>query len=304
MRTFTFPSFRQPYVATIRDRPRVSGLTSVRFYRDNYLVLCDFNERATYLMRMTDYGGLELVDYSTTVVRGNVAAQTDLMDLQGDLFAVTNFFQGSVSLYEIKSFRIHFIKELNLNKYIYAHGVRFIPGYPDLLWVSYCGADNKCIQIVNYLTERVVHEIPLQEQAQDVGFMTGAEGRLRALQVARTPHISEGRLKDGAPLKNMYATAYLFSFPEDLYQEPPRLIDQWTGKGHLDAVKEFGGRFFVANQYTDHVDLFSIAQDKITKTGHISGYGMPHGLDVRKDGLLAVTNYSDQTLRLVKLKEK
>lgn len=301
MKTFTFPSFRKPYVATIRDRPRVSGLTSVRFYGEDHLVLCDFNERATYLVRLCDHGGLELIDHKPTVIRGNVACQTDLMDMRGDEFVVTNFFQGSLSFYEVRSSRIQFTKELNLNAFIYAHGVRFIPGHPDLVWISYCGPNNKCIQIVNYKTETLLHHIDLDEQAQDVAFLDAGDGNLYALQVARTPHISEGKIRTGQPLKTMYATAYLYEVPADLENKPPVLIDTWQGAGHLDAAKEFNNQIFVANQYTDCIDVFSIASGKIAKVGQIPGFGMPHGLDIRQDGLLAVTNYSDQTLRIGKI---
>jgi len=187
------------------------------------------------------------------------------MDLQGDIFVVTNFFQGSLSFYEIRSSRIQFIKELNLNSFICAHGVRFIPGHPDLVWVSYCGSDNKCIQIINLRTESIIHHIPFDEQAQDVASIGVGAGRLRAPQVARTPHISEGIVPKERPLKKMYATAYLFDVPAEIATSPPVLLDKWHGKGHLDAAKKLGNKIFGANQYTDCVDIFDINGARIKK---------------------------------------
>ncbi|MGH8042392.1 MAG: hypothetical protein ACREPN_10150, partial [Rudaea sp.] len=183
--------------------------------------------------------------------------------------------------------------ELKLNDFIRCHGVRFVPGYVDLLWVTYCGKDNKYIVIVDYRKRKILHALAMPEQMQDTAFI-GAY----AVAPARTNHI-----KVGAPYTGeMYATVYLFRLPQNLYSSPPQLIDTWHGSGHLDAMKEYGEQAYSANQYNDAVDVFGVsAAERIEQRRSIRGFGMPHGLDIRHDGLLAVTNYTDNTLRLLDL---
>ena len=240
------------------------------------------------------------MDHTNTVIRGGVPVQTDLMDINKNIFAVTNFFQGSISIYKIDAFRINFVKEIKLNSFIYVHGVRFIPGYDNLIWVSYCGANNKCVQIIDYLKEKVVHTIPMKEQAQDCAFLQQG-GRSYAMQFARTPHISEGRLPAGAPLKEMYATVYLLELPENINSAAPRMVSEARFDGHLDAAKEYNGAVYSANQYMDCIDVFTLNGTDILKTGNIPGFNFPHGVDIRSDGVIAVTNYGDNSLRIGRL---
>lgn len=298
MQILQFPRLHQPYFATIRDRPRISGLTSVRWINRDRVVCCDFNERTAYLLAR-DKNGFKMIHVTPTVVASGQAVQTDLMDYRNGRIAVTNFFQGSVSLYVFENDRIAFWKELNLNNFKGAHGVRFLPGYDDLIWVSYCGKGNKCLQIVDIEKERVIWSIGTDEQAQDVAFLGSY-----AMLFARTPHITDGVLKTTKPeeLKTIYATIYLYSMPEDIRLSPPQLVDTWRGKGHLDAAKEFGGLVFGANQYLDRVDVFGIESGKVKLKAMMSGFHMPHGLDINEDGELAVTNYGDQTLRIAHLR--
>ncbi len=297
MLKFTFPSYRPPYFATIRDRARISGLTSVRFLSNNVLVACDFNECRCYLVELGQGNTISLLDHHPTLIGSGHAVATDLLDVRDNEFVVTNFVQGSVSFYRIDGKKITFLRELNLNQFKGAHGVRYVPEYSQLIWVSYCGKNNKCIQIVDYAADRILWTIDTAEQAQDVAFTTDGK---HALVVARTPHITEGKLAPDSqvPLKDMYATAYLYRMPENLRTAPPVLVDEWHGSGHIDATKEFGDYIFAANQYEDVVDVFAIRDEKIRLVQKIEGFWMPHGLDIRSDGLLATTNYGDQSLRL------
>lgn len=293
-----FPSIAKPYYVTIRDRPRVSGLTSVRWISNDRLVCCDFNERAIYLVDRCE-NGFRFVDVKPTVGASGQPVSTDLCDYHDGRVIVSNFFQGTTSLYRVVGDSIVFEKEVVLNQFKGIHGVRFIPGYSNLVWLSYCGKGNKCLQVVDIDAEKVLWTIHTQEQAQDVAFVGS-----HALMAARTAHITEGILteRSAAPLKEMYATAYLYKLPDDLRQAPPVLVDSWRGEGHVDAMKEFGPFVLAANQYLNRIDIFSMAGGKIGLVNSIPGFNMPHGLDVNQRNELAVTNYGDQTLRIIQLR--
>lgn len=294
-----FPITKPIHYATIRERARNSGLTSVRFVDTNKLVCCDFNENMLYLAELIG-DELHIIHQTSTVIEGLIPVETDLLDVKQDLIATTNFYQGSVSLYKIENDIVTFQKEIFRNRRKGLHGVRFIPGYDDLMWLSYCNSKEKVAEIVNYKTEQLLHRIELGQQVQDVAFLDNY-----AICFARTKHISGGNVGHKIwrrPKKwIMYATAYLFEMPNDLNSSPPVLVSQWRGKGHIDATKEFADKVLVANQYNECVDIFKIDNRKIVHTGSIKGFSFPHGLDINEDGIVAVTNYGDSSLRLFRL---
>jgi hypothetical protein len=292
MKTFQFPVTKPPHNAYITDRIRNSGLTSVRFVADDKVICCDFNEKMIYLAKLND-DGVEILDSRPTITQDGTAVETDLLDAKNGLLVASNFYQGTLSFYRLDNDRIAFDHELKTNDFTGIHGVRFVPGAEDILWVSYCGAKNKCFELVNYKTKTLIHRVWTDEQMQDVAFL----GEY-ALACARTNHIRTAGPRPLRARRHMYSTVYLYRMPKDIYSSAPVLIDTWHGKGHLDAFKEFHGRGYAANQYCDRVDIFSVKNDRILSEGSIHGYGMPHGLDIRADGLMAVTNYTDQTLRL------
>lgn len=294
MITIEFPITQKPHLATVKDKERNSGLTSVRFIDESTLVACDFNEHKMYLCKLSG-ADLEVIDSHSTVISDGSSVETDLMDFSDGIAVVSNFYQGSVSLYDIKGESIRFIEEIDLApKYKNMHGVRFIPNYENLLWVTFCGKDNKCHQIWDVNKKEIIHEFETSEQCQDVGFLED-----KAVVFARTDHIwTTKKPRIFSRKRKMYATAYVYQMPNDLRIAPPTLKATWKGKGHIDAVKEQDGYLFAANQYLNRVDVFTVDdrfQLKLKES--LSGYGMPHGLDI-VNGSLAVTNYEDQSLRI------
>ena len=292
-RVFRIPTSSPPHIAFIKDRPRNSGLTSLRFIGADRLVCCDFNEKRMYLLEL-GASQMRLIKTIPTVIQDGTSVQTDLLDANNEgLLVTSNFYQGTQSFYELRGDNLAFVSEMKLNNFIRCHGVRFVPGYDDLLWVTYCGKDNRCIVIMDYKKRKVLHTLQMPEQMQDTAFIGDY-----AIAPARTDHIRV----QGPFTGNMYATVYLFRLPRNLHESPPQLIDTWRGAGHLDAMKEFGDQAYSANQYTDAVDVFGISTaERIEHRQSITGFAMPHGLDIRQDGLLGVTNYTDNSVRLLEL---
>lgn len=293
------PSAAVPHYATIRDKIRSSGLTSIRWVTKSVVVAADFACKKLYCLEIkgNDYEVLSVID---TVISNGTAVETDLLDYKDGLVVTTNFYQGSLSFYEHEASNLKFLKEVSFNSFVGAHGVRFDPKYEDLIWVSYCGVNNKCFQLINYKTEEVIHTVPIDEQAQDVAFVDDY-----IVVFARTDHISKGARKKRfwKPLKKMYASAFVYKLPEDLLINPPTLVSSWKGKGHIDATKEHHGLIYAANQYDNTVDVFSIKDEKLNLVRRISGFAMPHGLDLNQSSNMVVTNYADNTLILLNVNE-
>lgn len=297
-KVYQFPKPTNIHYATVKDRARNSGLTSVGFVNSTHVICCDFNEKTAYFAQIND-GELNIIDKHSTITSDGTPVQTDLIDVRGKEFVVSNFYQGSFSHYKINGGKINFIREINHNKFKNLHGVRFIPGYDTLLWLAYCGGNNKCHQIFDIAEDRVIHEFSTDQQCQDIAFVNQM-----AVVFARTDHIAKGNVKltEDSPRNTMFATAYIYQMPDDLYNKEPILKRTWRGDGHIDATKVGSdGLIYAANQYLDRIDVLKVAPNgtmSLVKT--IDGYSLPHGLDIHEQSL-AVTCYEDSTLRVITL---
>jgi hypothetical protein len=293
MRAYRFATRSAPHLCYIKDRPRNSGLTSLRFVADDRFVCCDYNEKTMHLVEL-DGTRLRIIASVPTVVHDGTPVQTDLLDFNGeDLLVTSNFYQGTQSLYRLRDDGLSFVEELKPNGFLHCHGVRFVPGYSDLLWVCYDGKMNKSIAIFDYRKKLPLYTLMMPEMMQDSAFIDSY-----ALAQGRTDHIR----RDGPYPGKMYTSVFLFRLPPDLRSAPPQLLDVWHGSGHMDAIKEYRGEAYSANQYTDSIDVFGVSPaERIEHRRSIDGFAMPHGLDIRGDGLLAVTNYADNSVRLIEL---
>ncbi len=307
-----------PHYAYVRTRRRNSGLTSVRWYDEHTLFAGDFAAKRVYRVKPFSDRPID-AEIATLDGRGDPTA-TDLMDLRGDTMVMTNFYTGEVAFYSVGPGTLRFErvmtpparpqrrKRRSLRSLLRpakphsagrkVHGAVFVPGYANLLWVSYCDARDPGIEVVT-LDGAHVHSLTTLEQAQDVAFLEH-DGVTFAMQAARTNHIST----DGPKHTDMYVTLYVYRLPRDLTAEAPALVATQRFSGHLDALKSFGSSVYAANQHDSCVDEFSWSPrtNEVTLRQRIEGFDMPHGLDIRHDGLMAVTNYGPANdMRFVQL---
>jgi hypothetical protein len=296
--TYRFPQPDAPHFATVKDRVRNSGLTSVRFVDADLLVAADFASKKVYLVSVAGQD-LSILDDHDTVIADGTPVETDLIDYHDGEVIVSNFYQGSFSRFEIRDQRISFKSEFATGGPRNLHGLRYVPGHPDLVWLTWCNNKKPGHAILDLNTGLTLHRFDTDQQCQDVAF----SGQ-HAVVFARTDHISKGeKIPPARSHKNiMFATAYVYRMPNNLRAGPPVLVSRWKGEGHLDASMETeDGRILCANQYLDRIDVFEVsAGGELRLTGAFGGFNLPHGLDVNANRV-AVTNYGDQTLRLFDL---
>lgn len=295
---YAFPAPASPHWATVKDRVRNSGLTSVRFVSDTTLVAADFACKACYFVRL-DGNEMVILDRHDTVIADGSPVETDLIDYHDGAFIVSNFYQGTFSRYALENGRIRFLGEVDAGGPPNLHGLRYVPGHPNLVWLTWCNARRPCHGIFDTGSGKLLHVFDTDQQCQDVAFVDG-----HAVVFARTDHITKGAEVSAARRRalRMFATAYVYRLPDDLMRAPPVLVSRWTGEGHLDAAKETAdGRILCANQYLDRVDIFRVSgAGVLSLVAVIDGFQLPHGLDIA-GGRIAVSNYGDQSLRLMDL---
>ena len=95
---FPFPQPAEQHLATVKDRLRNSGLTSVRFIDDNRLIAGDFAAKCLFLFRISP-DGMSIIDRHDSVIATGEAVETDLIDHHAGQVITSNFYQGTFSLY-------------------------------------------------------------------------------------------------------------------------------------------------------------------------------------------------------------
>lgn len=270
----------------IADRPRFAPLTSLRFVGGDRIVCGDFQGRTLTLFRMRD-DGYDVLDQIPSVIDGGEAVCTDLMDFDGiDRIVTSNFASGTQSIYRLIDDRLVFESEIRGKRPGQCHGVRFLGS--DLLLATYNAKTAPEIHVIDRLTGRSLRWWTLDAQPQDIALLKDW-----VLVPARTDHIS----LSGIPRETIAATIYLFKRPQDWTTDPLDIADIWQGEGHLDATALYRDEIFIANQYCDRVDVFAVESGRIVHRRSLDGFYFPHGMDIRSDGLLAVTNYGDNSIR-------
>lgn len=309
----------EPHYAYVRTLRRNSGLTSVRWFDNETLFVGDFAAKTVY--RVKPFSIKPIVEGIRTPDGNGNPTETDLMDIRGDTMVLTNFYTGEVAFYTVGAERLKFShiilppsqiknnrglirtlirrvkgKEIVGRRKI--HGAIFVPGYENLLWVSYCDARAKGVEIVQ-LDGKPVHSIKLSEQGQDVAFLE-MDGQKFAVQAARTDHITVKAPNE----RNIYVTMFVYRLPEDLEKDLPELVLTRHFPGHLDAIKAYKGAVYAANQHDSCVDefVYNPVQNTLDLQRRFIGFDMPHGLDISPDGKVAITNYGPENdLRIFQL---
>lgn len=299
---FPIPSPHYAYVRTLR---RNSGLTSVRWFDNETLFAGDFAAKTVY--RVKPFSDKPIAESIPTPDGSGNPTETDLMDIRGQTMILTNFYKGEVAFYNVGAEQLTFshtilppslienkrgpirtwirkIKGKKLTDRRKIHGAIFVPGYEDLLWVSYCDARHKGVEIVK-LNGDPVHSIALPEQGQDVAFLE-IEGETFAVQAARTDHITVNQPNE----RNIYVTMFVYRLPKNLEQDLPELILTEQFPGHLDAIKAYKGAIYAANQHDSCVDefVYDPIQNTLNLQRRFTGFDMPHGLDISPGGKVAV----------------
>lgn len=302
----------EPHYAYVRKLKRNSGLTSVRWYDNETLFTADFAAKTVY--RVKPFSDQPIVQSIRTPNGEGLPTETDLMDIRQNTMVLTNFYAGEIGFYNVSSDSLEFshivdppssfienkrglvrslirkAKGKKLTGKRKVHGAIFVPGYEDLLWISFCDARRRGAEITK-LDGTPIHSLALPEQGQDVTFLD-FDGEKFAVQAARTDHIT----KDAPNERNIYVTLYVYRLPENLNTTPPELVLTEHFPGHLDAIKTYKNAVYAANQHDCCVDEFFYdpVQNKLELNRRFKGFDMPHGLDISPDGKMAVTNYGPE----------
>lgn len=275
----------------IGSRSRLSSCTSVKFIDESRLVAASLCGQRLYLIRYDlSVSTYEILDCVPTQSGGKDVC-TDLLDFDGsDMLATSNCNDGSATLYKLAGDRITHHKDVFLPNGLngWSHGVRFVPGYSDLICM--CLSKGNCSSYFISLEDGNIHYQIEDEKwrVKDVCFI--ARGRMVILYSYGTPS-----RKAAVPYGSK---ASLLAF--DLAERSHKVLDEVILEGsHVDACGLYEGRVFVTNSSRGSIMAIGVDGGTITLEGELADFEVPHGIDfLRERQLIGVTDYVKNSVEL------
>lgn len=276
-------------------RSRLATATAVCLLDAQRLVVASLVARRLYLVDFDlDAGTWQVVHELPTTFQGEEVT-VDLIDHDGHGAIVTsNCENDSISYYRLAGDRLEHVRDLPLDdpQARFCHGVRFVPPAGELICAT-CIHGDRAVYFLSRATGELVY-----------GFSHGD-------WVPRDACFASERR-----LIVPYSLSHPSSTPDDTFREVEICLFDLDIAGGQHALLDSvllpdaqadgcvyrDGRVYVTDQVGDSVIVLQVDGDRLAYSHELSGYNFPHGVDMLPDpGLLAVTNYGDNTVVVTRL---
>jgi DNA-binding beta-propeller fold protein YncE len=265
-RTIKLPYFDLAPFPQVRvgNAYRHATATAVKWVDKDHILAAQFLSRSLYLI---DIRTTEVLAYAQT--EGFI----DLFDFKDGLIATAEYpFQGvsgGVTLLRLSGNEITLERHIDLDGY-YPHGVDIVD---DGTFVVTSTNDNKALLVIDE------DGVSSDRRPFNIKDVTQFEHGAVAVQCTDRP--------GHAPDKRLAAIGIMDGHQTEFIGMP-------------DALAMEVNRAYVTVQDRNCVEVFDFDGDRFKQHGTIEGFNFPHGCDVL-DGVLAVSNYGDNTITLIDL---
>jgi hypothetical protein len=300
------------------DRKRVATATSIKFLDKNHFIVCSLVGMKMYLYHF-DYNNqtYELLDQIDTTYN-NKCVVTDLCDYNSNnnLIALTNFDEGTQTLYKVTDNKklSHYKDVTNFYPKTrqYCHGVKFITD--NIICVTGNRIHN--LSFIN-LSNSDPNSDPNSDTNDTVIYNITylSNYNPKDLAVIDSNHIvvtyTTSKVKNLAAIDAKYHARIVYYY-YDLLNKSHNPLDYYDIIDcHSDCIQytNTNGIIIMNDQLTDSVHILTIKDHKLVYLKKLQGFNMPHGLSILSDTdtdtnqILAVTNYGNNTVKMVSLSE-
>ena len=322
----------------VARRVRLSACTDIALVSRRYFVSASYGAREIYLWRYSlKQRSADLIAYTNTTWRGE-PTWVDLMDWDGrDRIIMSNFRKGSQSVYkfDVRAKTIQWVEEHQMFAPVHlprwCHSAKFVPGTSHIVATSTLPG-HFATGVYDTETNELLYEFSLDPawHAQDTELIGSSHllvaytsSTVRTFQTEKS-NITEHRAKlslldrsqacmqprrGDTPAGTKVA---LYAIDLRIPTEHMLLDVHDIPEAHPDSIVYSEGLVYVNDQFNDVIHVLQLNMTVETGSGlqaripklkrllSIRGYHMPHGVDVR-DGVIAVTNYGDNTAKIMKL---
>ena len=272
----------------VGNRMRLATASGCCFISENILVINHLAGQKIFIVsfdyQKCTYKSINQID--TTF--NNDKCITDLIDGMNKLIATSNFDTKSFSIYEIDGECISKLKDYQSPELGYCHGIKF---YDENI-ICFTTVNINYICFYDILKNNILFKFDLEiGRPKDVCFVS--DNKMIALYTGNNPG------KDEYNLINSIVCLLHFNLNK---QEYVILSEFVVPDSQLDCCVCNNNLVFitVVRESEDSVLILSSDNNTLSYHDELTGFNIPHGVALRND-LLAVTNYGDNTVKIINL---
>lgn len=262
---------------TIGNRKRYSTATAVAWINENKLVSAAFNSRRIYLIELKEDGTSQILDSF------KAPYNPDLMDYKDGMIITSDYPfsdpDGHASIFDVVDDKIVYRKSIGLPS-TKAHGCKIVDS--NTIIITSNSDHNKGCLFIDVEKGKVTHSLTNIEYYPKDVHING--DRLLVVCAKSLPQIGQ---------TTVIGESILYLFKLSTLER----LDEVRFHGQTDSLTMDGEHVFVTIQGDDTVAGFTLVDDKLSYIGRIKGFNFPHGIDAL-NGRIAITNYSDNTIRI------
>jgi len=279
----------------VAKKERLATATSASFVNKNYLVVTNLVAMKMYLY-FVDYSKKEyyVVDKIDTIHNKKLTL-TDLLDFNGtDLLITSNCNNGTQTIYQIKNNKLAYVKDINTleSRDSFCHGVRFYPKHKDIICATIFKGSS--VNFIDIKSNKLIYKIVYPNKKYRPKDLTFNGDNIIVLYTD-----SDAKSK---PTDKIYKSLLVYYHVELINKKHHIIVTHSIDKSHGDSILLHNNLIYVNKQLTDKINVFKLNNNTIKHKKDILGFNMPHGMCIdSENNLLAVTNYGDNTVKIIKL---
>ena len=272
----------------VGNRKRLATASGCCFISDNLLVINHLVGQKLFFVSF-DYNKFtyNIVNQVDTTFHDDKCI-TDLIDNVNKLIATSNFDTKSFSIYEICGEYIRKLKDYHFPELGYCHGIKF---YDENI-ICFTTVTINYICFYDISENKELYKFDLEAgRPKDVCFIS--KNKMIVLYTINNPN------KDNYNLTN--SVVYLINF--DLNKQEHVILSEFiVPNSQLDSCVCNNSLVFVTvvGESEDSVLILSSDNNTLSIQDKLTGFNFPHGVALRNN-LLAVTNYGDNTVKIINL---
>src|SRR3990170_703939 len=277
-------SFSEVHVGSRKRLATASGCT---FLSKNTLAILNLVSQRIYIIKADiENRHIEYIDSIETTFDGKLCA-SDLLSSSNDIIAVTNF-DRSISLYKYSNNKLSRYREFAFPDLGYCHGIKF---YTDNI---ICFTTMQLVDVICFFdihAKSMLYTMDFHVPGpKDICFLS--KSRLVAIYTTKPPSPHK-------PYELSDSKVLLIEF--DLERKSSSVLSEFTiPQSQVDGCDKIGNLVYitVSQENMDSLYVLDTSNDRLRFHDLIEGFRIPHGISTFGH-LLAVTNYIDNTVRII-----
>lgn len=271
----------------VGSRKRLATASGCTFLSDDALGILNLVSQRIYVIK-TDIENrhIEYIDSIETTFNGESCA-SDLLAYRNNIIAVTNF-DRSISLYKYSNKKISRFREFAFPGLGYCHGIKY---YSDNI---ICFTTMQLVDMICFFDIRdksMLYTMDFHVPGpRDLCFLS--KNRMVAIYTTKPPSAHK-------PYDLCDSKVLLIEF--DLERKSSSVLSEFIiPQSQIDGCDRIGPLVYitVSQENMDTVYVLDTSNDRVRFHDLIEGFKIPHGI-ATFNHLLAVTNYIDNTVRII-----